>query len=100
VPEIRSATPLADAIADASFRDADRRIYLDDRDTESASRAERSALQRLALVVGPEGGFTDAERRLLQERGASVLRFGSRILRAETAVLVGLTLLQHQYGDL
>lgn len=100
VPEIRTATPFAAALDDASFRAADRRIYLDDRDADSAPPAGSSTVERLAFVVGPEGGFTDDERRQLQERGASVLCLGSRILRAETAVLVGLTLLQHQYGGL
>jgi 16S rRNA (uracil1498-N3)-methyltransferase len=100
VPEIRGATPFAEAIADATFRDAERRIYLDDCPADAPPLAERPEVQRLALVVGPEGGFTDDERRVLQERGASILRLGSRILRAETAVLVGLTLLQHQHGDL
>jgi 16S rRNA (uracil1498-N3)-methyltransferase len=100
VPEIRKATPFAAALADASFQSADRRVYLDDRDSDTAPPDPSSAVKRLAFAVGPEGGFTDAERRLLQDSGATVLCFGGRILRAETAVLVGLTLLQHQYGDL
>ena len=100
VPEIRTATPFAAALEDASFRSADRRIYLDDQGSDSAPTATKSAVVRLAFAVGPEGGFTDGERRLLKDHGASVLRLGGRILRAETAVLVGLTLLQHQYGDL
>lgn len=100
VPEIRTATPLAAALDDASFRTADRRVYLDDRDAGSPPAVASSAVRRLAFVVGPEGGFTDGERELLQQHDASSLRLGGRILRAETAVLVGLTLLQHQYGDL
>jgi 16S rRNA (uracil1498-N3)-methyltransferase len=100
VPEIRGATPLEDALEDASFRTADRRIYLDDRVSGMVPVVADSTVKRLAFAVGPEGGFTDAERRLLHDHGASVLRLGARILRAETAVLVGLTLLQHEYGDL
>ncbi len=39
----------------------------------------------VALAVGPEGGFTEAEVRLLAERGFSPVSLGRRVLRAETA---------------
>jgi 16S rRNA (uracil1498-N3)-methyltransferase len=52
----------------------------------------------IQLIIGPEGGFTDAEEALLQA-GTTAISFGSRILRAETAALVGLTALQTQWGD-
>jgi 16S rRNA (uracil1498-N3)-methyltransferase len=101
VPEIRSAIPFADALDDPSFRGADRRIYLDDcAGVDMAPTGAEKGAGRLAFAVGPEGGWSDQERKLLQDRGAEVLRFGGRVLRAETAVLVGLALLQHWYGDL
>lgn len=53
-----------------------------------------------ALCVGPEGGWSDAERAVFaRTKQVEALRLGSRILRAETAVYVGLSLLQHRYGD-
>ena len=56
--------------------------------------------QQLRLVTGPEGGFSDAE--LLSSDTANYRRMsvGPRILRAETAPLVGLTLLHARFGDL
>ncbi|HHL19337.1 MAG TPA: 16S rRNA (uracil(1498)-N(3))-methyltransferase [Thiothrix sp.] len=53
----------------------------------------------IQLIIGPEGGFTDAEEVLLRQAGTTAISFGSRILRAETAALVGLTALQMQWGD-
>ena len=53
----------------------------------------------IQLIIGPEGGFTDAEEALLQQSGTTAVSFGARILRAETAALVGLTALQVQWGD-
>jgi 16S rRNA (uracil1498-N3)-methyltransferase len=53
-----------------------------------------------ALVVGPEGGLSDAEVETLVGAGAMAARLGPRILRAETAGLAGLALLQARYGDL
>jgi 16S rRNA (uracil1498-N3)-methyltransferase len=47
------------------------------------------------LLVGPEGGFTPAELDLLRSRPFVVaVSLGPRVLRAETAVIVGLALLQ------
>lgn len=39
----------------------------------------------LALMVGPEGGWSDEELALMNERGLSAVRFGRRVLRTETA---------------
>ena len=50
-----------------------------------------------ALLVGPEGGFTTAELDLLRSRTFVVpVSLGPRILRAETAAIAGLALLQAQ----
>ena len=101
LPEVQAAIPLARALEQASFRDADRRVYLDDRAApQPPLQPKRDQPLSLAFVVGPEGGFSDDERRLLDAHEASSLRLGGRVLRAETAVLVGLTLLQHAYGDM
>jgi 16S rRNA (uracil1498-N3)-methyltransferase len=48
-----------------------------------------------AVVVGPEGGLTDAERADLVGGGARLLRLGSRRLRSETAAVVALGLVVH-----
>ncbi|MEM1245033.1 MAG: RsmE family RNA methyltransferase, partial [Acidobacteriota bacterium] len=45
------------------------------------------------LLLGPEGGFTTAERDQLIEAGAHPLWLGPRVLRAETAAVVGAGLL-------
>ncbi len=45
------------------------------------------------LLLGPEGGFTTAERQQLLEAGARALWLGPRVLRAETAAVVGASLL-------
>jgi len=43
----------------------------------------------ITLLVGPEGGFTDAERRLARTRGATSACFGPHTMRIETAAVVG-----------
>jgi 16S rRNA (uracil1498-N3)-methyltransferase len=52
------------------------------------------------LLVGPEGGFAEAERRALLSRGRVVqLSLGPRILRADTAAVAALALVQAVRGD-
>lgn len=40
---------------------------------------------RVAIVIGPEGGFSDAEIETLKKKGAIAVSLGTRILRTETA---------------
>ena len=53
-----------------------------------------------ALLVGPEGGFTEEERALLlAQKFVTPLSLGPRILRADTAAMAALALLQAVAGD-
>ncbi len=54
----------------------------------------------LAIVVGPEGGFTDAEIVQALALGATLVTLGPRVLRTETAGLAALAALQAVIGDL
>jgi len=107
LPEVHDAIELVSVVEGDCFSEADLRVYLDDR------APSRSALEyvgtdtgaddkrlRVVFAVGPEGGWSDEERAMLERRGALPLRLGGRVLRAETAVFAGLTLLQHAYGDM
>lgn len=49
------------------------------------------------LFIGPEGGFSDNERDLLSENGAHRITLGTLVFRAETAAIVGLSVLR--FGD-
>jgi len=53
----------------------------------------------VALLVGPEGGFSAAEGDTIAQSGFIPVRLGSRILRTETAAIAGLTALQIHWGD-
>ena len=53
-----------------------------------------------AILIGPEGGFSDKERRILHEMpNAHPVALGPRILRADTAAVAALTLWQDALGD-
>jgi 16S rRNA (uracil1498-N3)-methyltransferase len=54
----------------------------------------------LAVLIGPEGGFEEVERALLQRRPhTSRIALGPRILRADTAAVAALAIVQAVAGD-
>jgi len=54
---------------------------------DGAAPPDRIGTEALAIVVGPEGGFTPTERRVLGGAGFQPVLFGEHILRFETAAL-------------
>jgi len=54
----------------------------------------------LALVIGPEAGFTDEEIEIFRSKRTCFASLGRRLLRAETAALVGATIVLHRLGGL
>lgn len=71
-------------------------------DAEPFAFANKSRQVKLsvALLVGPEGGLSDEEVAQAHRHQFKSVSLGPRILRAETAPLVALSILQSQLGDL
>jgi len=87
-------------------RDAERLLVFCDEDAEVkdpvvALTAHRASARRpLAVLIGPEGGFADEERAaVLRLPNVVRLALGPRILRADTAAVAALTLVQAVLGD-
>ena len=60
----------------------------------------RNNKARIAVIVGPEGGFTDEERARVAARENCVrVSLGPRILRADTAAVAALAVVQSVLGD-
>jgi 16S rRNA (uracil1498-N3)-methyltransferase len=80
-----------------------RRLVLGDEGAASASPiADIRQLEGLpvGILIGPEGGFSDEERALLLAQDFVVpISLGPRILRADTAAVAALTLVQSIIGD-
>ena len=77
---------------------ADRKYILSPHHLSDASD-NITIVNSVALLIGPEGGFIEEEVNLAQQAGFQSLLLGRRILRAETAALAGISLLQHKFGD-
>jgi 16S rRNA (uracil1498-N3)-methyltransferase len=87
-------------------RDPERLFVFCDEDAEVkdpvvALTAHRASARRpLAVLIGPEGGFADEERAAaLRLPNVVRLALGPRILRADTAAVAALTLVQAVLGD-
>jgi 16S rRNA (uracil1498-N3)-methyltransferase len=100
LPEIRPEQPLAAAVA---ALEPERLLVFCDEALEPESPLAALAAQRrgpLAVLIGPEGGFDESERALIGRRERTLrLSLGPRILRADTAAVAALALVQAALGD-
>ena len=78
--------------------EADARLVLDPEADSSDPGAAAPA--SIALLVGPEGGFSAAEIAAAATAGFHSLQLGPRVLRTETAPLAAIALLQARWGDM
>ena len=56
--------------------------------------------KNITLLIGPEGGFTDTETKMANEKGFIAASLGPRILRTETAALSAISIIQYELGDM
>ena len=94
IPEVAAPAPLDSWVAGV---EADCKYLLDPSvDSEETSTTPES----VAVLIGPEGGFTSEELRLASQFGFYALRLGPRVLRTETAPLVALSVIGARWGDI
>jgi 16S rRNA (uracil1498-N3)-methyltransferase len=101
VPEIAPAVPLDEALQRLP---AGRLLVFCDEEAEAASPLDAlsraGAAQGVSLLIGPEGGFADDERAAILSLPRVVrLSLGPRVLRADTAAVAALALIQATLGD-
>jgi 16S rRNA (uracil1498-N3)-methyltransferase len=97
LPAIEWAADLPNAMARTPADDT--RLLLSPEATHSLC-ALAPAARSVTLLIGPEGGFTREELELSLHHGFTDCRLGPRVLRAETAPLAALSVLQALAGDL
>ncbi|MBT8442982.1 MAG: 16S rRNA (uracil(1498)-N(3))-methyltransferase, partial [Gammaproteobacteria bacterium] len=97
IPEI--AAPASLDVAIDAVPDDTTRLLLDPRAQRNLGETIDAA-SGIALLIGPEGGLTDAERSAASAAGFVPAGIGPRVLRTETAPLAALSILQYLAGDL
>ena len=100
IPEVRDAKKFSPLLAGW---DRERRLIFCDED--ASTNNPLTALQairekKLGLLVGPEGGFSEDERKQLRALPfVTAIPLGPRILRADTAAVAALAVIQATVGD-
>ena len=56
----------------------------------------RDIRREVAILIGPEGGFSDREVRLIKDIGAVSVSLGSQIFKVDTAALSTLAIIQYE----
>jgi 16S rRNA (uracil1498-N3)-methyltransferase len=102
LPEIIPAGSLNDAIALSA--ESELKIAFWEKAVEPIP-AELNSMARdphrsIFILLGPEGGLTDAEIQAATTAGFKTVTLGPRILRAETAAVTACCLIQYLLGDL
>jgi 16S rRNA (uracil1498-N3)-methyltransferase len=98
VPVVDAPVELAVALGASDLPEL--RIGFFERQGERSLASVLAEPRPTALLIGPEGGFTDGEMDAARTAGFVPVGLGPRILRAETAAIVAVALVQHAYGGL
>jgi 16S rRNA (uracil1498-N3)-methyltransferase len=91
-----------DKLVQAVEVSGEQRLMFSEREGNSLKMNDtiKAKQRQITALVGPEGGWTDEEISMARDSNWSVVTLGGRTLRAETAAITVVVLLQHLYGDL
>jgi 16S rRNA (uracil1498-N3)-methyltransferase len=97
LPEVKSLETLTSAINEDS--QSLKLVLWEAGSIPLAEVLPKKAPAGVKLLIGPEGGFSTAEIKVIRTAGFQAVHLGPRILRTETAGLAATPVLQYLYGD-
>ena len=99
VPEISKPLSFKELLKKSASHDL--KIAFWEKSTQRLDTLEKkSPDNKVLILIGPEGGFSEKEISLSKKNGFSSYSLGPRILRAETASISSCALIQHILGDI
>ena len=96
VPTVNTPIQLTDWIGQDT---SDLKYICCPRMTKNDAQDSTTRPKTASVIIGPEGGFSDAEVMYAVQEKFQSLSLGPRVLRTETAAVVALTLMQSRFGD-
>ncbi|MDJ0613072.1 MAG: 16S rRNA (uracil(1498)-N(3))-methyltransferase [Rhizobiaceae bacterium] len=98
IPDIKPIIPLSELVE--TMGTSNTLVFCDEERPHVSAINKFESKTDLTLLIGPEGGFSDEERTLIQTSpNVARLGLGPRILRADTAAVAALAILQSSIGD-
>lgn len=97
VPEVRGLFALDQFLSQQSMDGSVAKVVL--QPAGPALGSIKPSTGHIQIAVGPEGGWSERDLQQLSLAGFQRVGLGPRILRTETAGLVGISVLQHAFGD-
>ena len=101
IPQVRTVLTYKQAVAEASECDMALVPYENEAGMEATRKLVSGIMpgSRVAVFIGPEGGFEEDEIELARSNGMQTITLGKRILRTETAGMALLSMLAYALED-
>ena len=100
IPQVQEVQSVKEMLANNDCKTKIIAYECEDRMSLKTALREAGQMEDLLLIIGPEGGISEAELAKAREAGAVPVSLGRRILRAETAGLVAMSAIFYETGDL
>ena len=100
IPQVQELQSVSEMLANNNCKTKIIAYECEDRMSLKTALREAGQMENLLLIIGPEGGISEAELAKAREAGAVPVSLGRRILRAETAGLVAMSAIFYETGDL
>ncbi len=106
IPKVNKIENLEYIIDNWNHIDSERTLIFCDEKCENNPKKQLESLKKInksnkwAILIGPEGGFSDKEREKINSvKNLSIISLGPRILRSDTAIVSSLSLFHSTLGD-
>ena len=102
IPEVLPVRGLSEWLREMELSEGDLMIFCyENEERRNLKECLRGLkVRRVVLLIGPEGGFSLEEAEAVLKKGAAGVSLGPRILRAETAAIAAMSIIQYELGDI
>lgn len=96
IPKVSEVTTFQSLISNISEFDLVVFPYENAKETDLKTFLRNASGNKIAIIIGSEGGFREDEVKMLEEKGVTSVSLGSRIMRAETASVATLSAVMYE----
>ena len=99
IPEVKNVVKISDICSKIKNYDISIVAFENEKEysIKDILRNNKEKINSIAIIIGPEGGFSKEEVLALEENGARAVSLGKRILRTETAPITLLSMIMYEF---